>query len=102
MLRIIVYVSIIFAVVALYIDGYVGAAHLGVGTEAATEHAEVRIVVVCISLNPFLRLQQFVWSHTFLYENSGKTSTSGSVAAFVFVCTNLTCPIASAEDVVRI
>ena len=62
-----VHISVVLAVVAVHVDGNVGAAHLGQSTVTAAEYAEVGIVIVRISLLPFVCLEQFVWSSTLLH-----------------------------------
>ena len=52
-LLVVVRISVILAVVAVHVDGNVGATHLRQGAVSAAEYAEVRIVVVRIRELPF-------------------------------------------------
>lgn len=85
-LIIIVHLRVVFAVVAVYVDGNIGASDLRPLTVTAAEYAEVRIVVVRISLLPFVCREQIVGSRSLLYENGGfSCDVAGKVAAAVDV-----------------
>ena len=85
-LIIIVHLCVVFSVITVYVDGNIGASDLRQLTVTAAEYAEVRIVIVRISLLPFVCLEQLVGSHTLLYENGGSScDVAGKVAAAVDV-----------------
>ena len=85
-LIIIVHLRVVFSVVAVYVDGNIGASDLRQLTVTAAEYAEVRIVVVRISLLPFVCREQIVGSSSLLYENGGFSCyVAGKVASAVDV-----------------
>ena len=85
-LIIIVHLRVVFSVVAVYVDGDIGASDLRQLTVTAAEYAEVRIVVVRISLLPFVCREQIVGSSSLLYENGGfSCDVAGKVASAVDV-----------------
>ena len=85
-LIIIVHLRVVFSVVAVYVDGNICASHLRQSAVTAAEYAEVRIVVVRISLLPFVCREQIVGSRSLLYEHGGSScDVAGKVAAAVDV-----------------
>ena len=85
-LIIIVHLRVVFAVVTVHVDGDIGASDLRQLTVTAAEYAEVRIVVVRISLLPFVCREQIVGSSSLLYENGGSScDVAGKVASAVDV-----------------
>ena len=74
---IILYLSIVYTIVAIHVHGNVGAAHGCVDTVATAEHSEVRMVAVVVCFLPFCCFQESEWGYTF---QDGKGSLSCYVA----------------------
>ena len=96
----------VFAIVAVNVDGYIGAANGRQPSVSAAEDTEVRILVVGVRLFPFVGYQQFVRRHAFLHHHGGKAGAVGRgcchIAVGVFVCAHVAGKIAAAIDVVGI
>ena len=99
-------ISVVLAVVALHVDGNVGAAHLRQSAITTSKDAEVGVVIVRISLFPFVSLKQFVWSSTLLHQYGGVSGTLGgkrcNVAVGIGISAYVAGKVAAAVDIMRI